>query len=112
MICCNHGLQLRQASVAPRVQFYRTTCPGPRLTHCSPGNIPNPTPGPLMSTSLVNNGQPTLHPTLPHKDRTTRLSGERPDQPTVENLLKWLTKQHWDILLPVLLLPIAYLFFQ
>ena len=27
---------------------------------CSPGNVPNPTPGPLMSTPLVNTGQPTL----------------------------------------------------
>ena len=31
------------------------------LTHCSPGNVPNPTPGPLMSTPLVNTGQPTLY---------------------------------------------------
>ena len=31
------------------------------LTHCSPGNVPNPTPGPLISTSLVNTGQPTLY---------------------------------------------------
>ena len=27
------------------------------LTHCSP----NPTPGPLISTPLVNTGQPTLY---------------------------------------------------
>ena len=31
------------------------------LTHCSPGNVPNPTPGSLMSTPLVNTGQPTLY---------------------------------------------------
>ena len=31
------------------------------LTHRSPGNVPNPTPGPLMSTPLVNTGQPTLY---------------------------------------------------
>ena len=31
------------------------------LTHCSPGNVPNPTPGPLMSTPFVNTGQPTLY---------------------------------------------------
>ena len=30
------------------------------LTHCSPGNVPNLTPGPLMSTPLVNTGRPTL----------------------------------------------------
>ena len=30
------------------------------LTHHSPGNVPNPTPGPL-STPLVNTGQPTLY---------------------------------------------------
>ena len=31
-------------------------------THCSPSNVPNPpTPGPLMSTPLVNTGQPTLY---------------------------------------------------
>ena len=34
-------------------------CP-PCLTHCSPGNVPNPTPGPLMSTPLINTGQPTF----------------------------------------------------
>ena len=33
------------------------------LTHCSPGNVPNPTPGPLMSTALVNTGHPP--PLLP-----------------------------------------------
>ena len=31
------------------------------LTHCCPGNVPNLTPGPLMSTPLVNTGQPTLY---------------------------------------------------
>ena len=31
------------------------------LTHFSPGNVTNPTPGPLMSTPLVNIGQPTLY---------------------------------------------------
>ena len=30
------------------------------LAHRSPGNVPNPTPGPLMSTPLINTGQPTL----------------------------------------------------
>ena len=33
----------------------------PCLTHCSPSNVPNPTPGPLMSTPLINTGQPTLY---------------------------------------------------
>ena len=33
----------------------------PVPTHCSPGNVPNPTPGPLMSTPLINTGQPTLY---------------------------------------------------
>ena len=33
----------------------------PCLTHCSPGNVPNPTPGPLMSAPLINTGQLTLY---------------------------------------------------
>ena len=33
----------------------------PVSSHCSPGNDPNPTPGPLMSTPLINTGQPTLY---------------------------------------------------
>ena len=32
----------------------------PCLTHYSPGNVPNPTPGPLMSTPLVKTGQPSV----------------------------------------------------
>ena len=36
--------------------LYCYLCP----THGSPGNVPNPTPGPLMSTPLVNTGQPNL----------------------------------------------------
>ena len=30
-----------------------------------PGNVPNPTLGPLMSTPLINTGQPTLYPYIP-----------------------------------------------
>ena len=40
------------------------------LTHCSTGNVPNPTPGPLMSTPLVNTGQPTLYMELSNNNYT------------------------------------------
>ena len=31
------------------------------LTHCSPGNVPNPTPGPLMDITLCQNWSATLY---------------------------------------------------
>ena len=35
--------------------------PCPTHTHCSPGNVPNPTPRTLMSTPLLKTGQPSIY---------------------------------------------------
>ena len=41
----------------------------PCLTHCSPGTVPNPTPGPSMSTPLIKSGQPSMYTALRFKCR-------------------------------------------
>ena len=50
--------QLEVGSITVSVSWPSALHCHPCLTHCSPGNVPNPTP--LMSTPLVKTGQPTI----------------------------------------------------
>ena len=57
-------LQLEVGSLPVSVSWPSALHCHPCLTHCSPGNVPTPTPGNLMSTPLINTGQPTLYKRL------------------------------------------------